>query len=81
MSPLSLAGPQPASGGAGSTGCHHPQTDWPNPGGRPEWFTGYVAGAKSTGMHIFFDFVFNFPLHMWYVEYKQEWSWKWDQLY
>lgn len=49
---LSLVGPEPASGGPGSPGCHHPQTDWPHPGGWPEWFTGCAAGTESTGMHL-----------------------------
>lgn len=47
--PLSPAGPQPASGGAGSTRCHHPQADRPHPGSRPEWLAGYAVGAKSPG--------------------------------
>lgn len=46
------AGSQPAPGGAGSPGCHHPQTDWPHPGGWPKWFTGRSARSKSAGMYL-----------------------------
>lgn len=33
---FSSAGPQPTSGGAGTSGRHHPQIDGPYPGGGPE---------------------------------------------
>ena len=75
---LSSAGPQPASGGAGSSGRHHPQTDRPHPGGGPEWLAGRAAGAESTGTPLFFfsrfwgcievyTLTFNIPL--WFAYY------------
>ena len=54
---VSPAGPQPASGGAGTAGRHHPQADGPHPGGRPKRLTVCLAGAESAGR----------PLLIWYT--------------
>ena len=64
---LCLAGPEPASGGAGSAGRHHPQTDWSHIRGRPEWLTGCATGAKSTGMHLCLS-LFHLRINMWHIE-------------
>lgn len=54
---LLSAGPQPTSGGPGSPGPHHPQTDRPPPGSGPERFTSRAAGPESTGIDLIFSII------------------------
>lgn len=46
---LTVAWPESAPGGAGSTRRHHPQTDRFDSWGRPEWHPSCVTGPACTG--------------------------------